>query len=205
MRVSFAVALTIGGSVLLRPALLALGIAQSPGVAVASDIRKYLPAGWTCTLISEQGKMGHPHGLDEPIFRLDFVNRSLAFSLPTGPGRTRLVHPNLRLHFHASAERERVLKTIEAERIYSWAIPVLFADTRDYVVVTSPLWQNYSSPGQGVYTDEANRLIAPLLEALKKYFESRKQTGRPHGAASRPRPNHALHTTPPGGIMKRRG
>ncbi len=154
---------------------------QSPGEAVASDIRKRLPDGWTCTLISEKGKMGHPHGLEEPLFRLDFVNENLAFPVEDEPGRTKLVHPNLRLHFHASAERERILKTIKAEEVYSWAIPTLFADTRDYIVVTSPLWQNHDSMkvgdttwGSGVYTEEANRLIAPLLRALKEYFNLRK-------------------------------
>jgi hypothetical protein len=150
-----------------------VGTTQSPGEPVAADIRKQLPDGWTCTLISEKGKMGHPHGLEEPLFRLDFVNSSVAFTDEIGP-----VHPNLRLHFHASAERDRILKTIEAERAYSWAIPTLFADTREYVVVTSPMWQNHFTTrvgdtnwGVGVYTEEANRLIAPLLQALKKYFD----------------------------------
>jgi hypothetical protein len=125
--------------------------------------------------------MGHPHGLEEPLFRLDFVNADQTFSVDNGPGQVAVVHPNLRLHFHSSSERERILKTIEAERVYSWAIPVLFADTRDYVVVTSPLWQNHYSTkvgntnwGAGVYTEEANGLIAPLLSALKAYFDSRK-------------------------------
>jgi hypothetical protein len=154
---------------------------QTPAEAVASDIRKSLPAGWTCTPISEKGKMGHPHGLEEPLFRVDFVNMGVAFPVVDEPGRTKLVHPNLRLHFHASAEREHILKTIDAEQIYSWAIPILFADTKDYTVVTSPLWQNHDSMtlgnttwGSGVYTEEANRLIAPLLRALKEYFDLRK-------------------------------
>jgi hypothetical protein len=75
----------------------------------------------------------------------------------------------------------RILETIEAEKLDSWAIPVLFADTSDYVVVTSPLWQNHYTTtvgdkawGAGVYTDDANRLIAPLLHALKEHFDSRK-------------------------------
>ena len=168
----------------IRPVVLALALsgramsaatAQSPGEAVAADIRKHLPEGWTCTLISEKGKMGHPHGLEEPLFRLDFVNSTVTFADEAGP-----THPNLRLHFHASAERQLILKTIEAERVYSWAIPTLFADTRDYVVVTSPLWQNTTRTkagtttwAAGTYTEGANRVIAPLLQALRKYFTSR--------------------------------
>jgi len=174
VRVSSTIATAVFASLLCGWPV-SVGTAQSPGDAVAADIRKYLPDGWTCTLISEKGKMGHPHGLEEPLFRLDFVNSSVAFTEEIGP-----VHPNLRLHFHATAERERILKTIEAERVYSWAIPTLFADTRDYVVVTSPLWRNHYSTkvgnttwGAGVYTEDANRLIAPLLQTLKKYFDSR--------------------------------
>jgi hypothetical protein len=177
MRISSTVAAVVFASLLLGWAM-PVGTAQSPGEAAASDIRKYLPEGWTCTLVSQKGKMGHPHGLEEPLFRLDFVNSNVAFTVDKP---TRLVHPNLRLHFHASAERERILQTIEAERLYSWAIPVLFADTKDYVVVTSPLWQNHYATevdgttwGAGVYTEEANNLIAPLLEALKKYFARTK-------------------------------
>ena len=176
MRISSTVAAVVFASVLLGWAT-PVGTAQSLGEAAAFDIQKSLPEGWSCTLVSQKGKMGHPHGLEEPLFRLDFVNSSVAFAVDE---QTRRVHPNLRLHFHASAERERILETIESERIYSWAIPVLFADTRDYVVVTSPLWQNHYSTevggttwGAGVYTEEANGLIAPLLQALKKYFDSR--------------------------------
>jgi len=176
MRIPFTVAAVVFASVLIGWAT-PVGTDQSLGEVAASDIQKHLPEGWTCTLVSEKGKMGHPHGLEEPLFRLDFVNLNVTFAVD---GQTRLVNPNLRLHFYASPERERILKTIEAERIYSCAIPVLFADAKDYVVVTSPLWQNHYSTkvgntawGAGVYTEEANSLIAPLLQALKKYFESR--------------------------------
>ena len=187
MRMSSTIAPVVVAFVMSGP-ISAVGSAQSPGEAVAADIRKQLPEGWTCTLISEKGKMGHPHGLEEPLFRLDFVNSNVTFLEETGP-----VHPNLRLHFHASAERERILKTIEAERVYSWAIPTLFADTKDYVVVTSPLWQNHFSTkignttwGAGVYTEDANRLIAPLLQALKKYFDSRLEASRRPAASNQP-------------------
>ena len=156
-------------------------VAQSPGEAMAAEIQKSLPAGWTCTVISEKEKMGHPHGLEEPLFRIDFVNENLVFRFENPPEATKMVHPNLRLHFHPIADRARILRTIEAERMYSWAIPTLFAETKDYIVVTSPMWQNHDSFkvgtatwGAGVYTEEANRQIAPLLDALKKYFDTRR-------------------------------
>jgi hypothetical protein len=55
------------------------------------------------------------------------------------------------------------------------------ASAADLRKQTSPLWQNHYSTtvgntnwGAGVYTEEANRLIAPLLRVLKAYFDSRK-------------------------------
>ncbi len=155
---------------------------QSTAEGVAADIQKQIPQGWKCSLISENGKMGHPHGLEEPLFRLDFVNTNLAFREETKPGKVDLVHPNLRLHFHAIAERERILKTIQGEGAYSWDIPILFAETKEYIIVTSPLWQNtYTEKTDdatwvaGVHTEAANRAIAPLLEALRRYFDATKR------------------------------
>src|SRR5262245_8901863 len=163
---------------MLLGAILALVLAaQAPGEALASDLLRFLPAGWTCTVISEKGKMGHPHGLEEPLFRLDFVNSTLTFRASEGPGAPITAHPNLRLHFHPRADRERILRTIKAEEAYSWAIPTLFAETKEYVIVTSPMWQNHFTEkvgdatwGAGVYTDEANKQIDPLLRALKAHF-----------------------------------
>jgi len=153
----------------------------SPAELLAAGIQKQLPAGWTCTLISEKGKMGHPHGLSEPLFRLDFINTNLTFQAKIGKEQSKSVHPNLRLHFHGIAARDDVRKTIKAEENYPWAIPVLFAEMRDYLVITTPLWQNNFTEqvggktwGAGDYSDEANKAIAPLLQALKAYFDAKK-------------------------------
>ena len=148
---------------------------------VAAEMRKLLPAGWTCTLISEKGKMGHPHGLNEPLFRLDFINTGVTF--PAGIRKRKYldVNPNLRLHFHAIAEREEVLKTIRAEMGYSWDVPIKFTETKDYIIVTSPLWKNHYTKEVGGTTwaagdssDAASMVLRPLLQALKKYFDARE-------------------------------
>ena len=131
-----------------------------------SGIRTALPEGWGCSLIAEEGKMGHPHGLGEPLFRVDFTNPKETFE---GPGKTGRLHPSLRLHFHPVADRQQILKVIEAEKIMSWDIPVLFSETREYLIVTSPTWIN-----QGHYTEEAKKLMAPLEEALKKHSADQK-------------------------------
>ena len=148
---------------------------------IAAEIKKLLPAGWTCTLIFEQGKMGYPHGLKEPLFRIDFINTDVTFPAGIQKGKYLDVNPNLRLHFHAIAEREEVLKTIRAEMVYSWDVPIKFTETKDYIIVTSPLWKNHYTEEVGGTTwaigdssDAANRALRPLLEALKKYFDARK-------------------------------
>jgi hypothetical protein len=157
-------------AVLFTAIVLKCATEASPAEDVSSDIQKHLPNGWSCTLISEKGTMGHPHGLAEPLFRLDFTNANLVFQAEAVKGQQyEPIHSSLRLHFHAKAEREAVLKTIKAEQLYSWDIPILFAETQDYLIVTSPGWQNH-----GVYTAAANDVIAPLLQALKRYCDAKK-------------------------------
>jgi hypothetical protein len=62
-------------------------------------------------------------------------------------------------------DKAQITRAIDAERNYSWDIPPCYAETRDYLVVTSPPWIN-----NGVYTDEAKKLMAPLEQALMRFF-----------------------------------
>lgn len=128
-----------------------------------AQIRAVLPKGWECSVISEPGRMGHPHGLEEPLFRMDFINRNESFQADGLPGEKRRLHPSMRLHFHRIQDKQRIMKVIEAERLYSWDIPIYFSETKDHLIVTSPPWIN-----QGWYTDEARKLIAPLEQILKR-------------------------------------
>lgn len=129
---------------------------------LVAGIKAILPKGWECSVISEPGKMGHPHGLEEPLFRVDFINQQESFQADGLPREKRRLHPSMRLHFHRIQDKQRIMKVIEAERLYSWDIPIYFSETKDYSIVTSPPWIN-----QGWYTDEARKLIAPLEQALK--------------------------------------
>jgi hypothetical protein len=151
------------------------------GQSVAEEIRKELPDGWSLTLIDEKGKMGHPHGLEEPLFRIDFVNTNVVIKEArqmNGTNATTSFHPNLRLHFHSQADREQTLKVIEKEKIFSWDIPTLFGETKDFVIVGSPMWHNRFETGfasGGDFSAEANQAIHPLLEALRKYADAHKK------------------------------
>jgi hypothetical protein len=74
------------------------------------------------------------HGLEEPLFRADFVNPTA--TLDTNRGTK--VNPTIPLYFYDIADRPKVMEVVRKEMIYSWDIPVYFGETDRYVVVTSP-------------------------------------------------------------------
>jgi hypothetical protein len=154
--------------------------AEISGESVAADIAKQLLEGWTCNLITEKGKMGYPQGLQEPLFRLDFVNTNIVLHEKLGPLEPVDLHPNLRLHFHSKTEREEILKVMDSERVSSADISTIFGETKDFVIVSSPAWRNavIIKEPSGVMvassTEEANKAIDPLLQALGKYVEAHK-------------------------------
>jgi hypothetical protein len=126
-----------------------------------SGIAEILPDGWTMNVTSAPGEIGHPHGLNESLFRIDFVDPTHKFEWPYGQESS----PSLRLHFYNISEKSRILEIIQAEAIYSWDIPIYFDETAQYIVVSSPSYIN-----GGCYTDEATSLYKPLDTALKEYF-----------------------------------
>lgn len=143
------------------------------GIPLINGIQDILPEGWTYTVIDESGEMGHPNGLVEPIFRIDFLNSNSTFfythSYSKKSDKIETYNPYLRIHFHPIGDKEKIMKTIEIERVYSWDIPMYFGETKEYIIITSPGWINH-----GIYTEEAKLLYAPLEETLKKYFEKLK-------------------------------
>ncbi|MBX7245279.1 MAG: ankyrin repeat domain-containing protein [Candidatus Sumerlaeaceae bacterium] len=146
---------------------------------MARSLRSQLPPGWTCTVTTEPGRMGHPHGLGEPMFRLDFENRDVKFPAEHGAISKGQLSPCLRLHFHSIDEQREIERVVEAERVYSWDIPTTYAVLRNHIVVSSPGWKNH-----GYSTPKANAAIAPLLAALQPAM---------HGSAS-PRPEDMITT-----------
>ncbi len=110
------------------------------------------------------GEIGHPHGLNESLFRIDFIDPAHKFAWPYGQESS----PSLRLHFYNISDKSRILEIIRAEAMYSWDIPVYFDETAQYIVVSSPSYVN-----GGCYTDEAASLYKPLDTALKAYFKSK--------------------------------
>ncbi len=121
-------------------------------------IQEDLPTDWTCTVITDDGKKGHPHGLDEPLFRADFMNIRISFS-------NELHNPYIPLFFYDIGSKSKIMKTIDKEKMFSWDIPLYFGETDNYLVVTSPAYVNH-----GVFTVEAKNMIKPMWSVLRRYI-----------------------------------
>ncbi len=126
-------------------------------------IQSVLPEGWKMELIAQEGLMVPPHGLNEPLFRIDFVDRTHQFEAQGGQMR----FPSLRLYFYDIQGKGAVLEAIEQKKIYSWDIPDYFDESAEYIVVTSPLYIN-----GGCFSNEAITLYEPLEKVLKDYFNT---------------------------------
>jgi hypothetical protein len=127
-----------------------------------SGIKDVLPIGWEMKVIDRKGAMEPPHGLDEPVFRLDFVDHTHQFS--DSGGRT--MFPSARLYFYDINQREAVLEVIEKEKVFSWNVPDYFYETDEYIIVTSPLYIN-----SGNFSEEATALYEPFEKVIKDYFQ----------------------------------
>jgi hypothetical protein len=136
---------------------------------VLHNIRQDLPPGWKLDVIEQEGEKGHPHGLDEPLFRADFTNPHQQILAPSSGNTPRKLNPRIQLYFYGLDSKSHVMKVIERERKYSWDIPIYFGETKDYLVVTSPSYVNY-----GVFTEDAKKKIRPMWEVLRKHIEHKE-------------------------------
>lgn len=152
-------------AVMLGATLAGGQVSDDEGSAYAARIRLVLPEGWICTVTTEPGKMGHAHGLGEPAFRIDLRNDTARFPAEHGAISKGNVPSSLRLHFHPIADRASVEATVRAEAVQSREIPVVYAVTDEYIVITSPAWVNH-----GYYTEKAEAAIRPLRSALAGFF-----------------------------------
>jgi hypothetical protein len=138
---------------------------------IITQIRSHLPNDWKCTVEKQEGKKGHPHGLDEPVFRADFSNPHQTVDAPRADGG-KAPNPLIPLYFYNIHSKARVMEVIDKERIYSWDIPIYFGETEEYIVVTSPAYVNH-----GIFTKEAKKSLEPMWEVLRKYIKNKENTG----------------------------
>jgi hypothetical protein len=83
--------------------------------AFISGIGSALPASWQMTVTDQESEIGHPHGLEEPLFRIDFLDSLHRFHDEGG----RQYSPSARLYFYDIAQDSTVMAAIEREKFYS--------------------------------------------------------------------------------------
>jgi hypothetical protein len=136
---------------------------------INSRIHRNLPQGWVFSIIDEIGKKGHPHGLEEPLFRVDYSNPHVVFEDPKANDRTEKTSPELQLFFYDIKDKDRIMKVIASEKIYSWNIPIYFGESDELLIVTSPSYVNH-----GIFTEKAKKAIYPIWKTIRLYFPNKE-------------------------------
>lgn len=151
-------------------ALTTASIARASADPLMEDkLRQDLPPGWQLVVVEQERQKGHPHGLDEPLFRADFTNPGKQIMVPSSGDVPRKLNPRIQLYFYGLDSKSHVMKVIERERKCSWDVPIYFGETNDYLVVTSPSYVNH-----GIFTEDAKNMIRPMWKALRKHIDNKE-------------------------------
>ncbi|MBN2074271.1 MAG: hypothetical protein JW762_01845 [Dehalococcoidales bacterium] len=134
-----------------------------------AGIHEILPLGWEMMLTTQES-MQPPHGLGEPLFRLDFTDTINKFNVEHGIESID-ISPGLRLVFYDIDDKQLIMDIIETEKIYSWDIPQYYDESLLYIAVTSPVYIN-----SGFHDDEVMKYYEPLEKALKSYFAEERNS-----------------------------
>ncbi len=149
---------------LLIIVLIAMCCTSKP-ISFVNRMQGSLPDGWECTIVDQDGQKGHPQGLDEPLFRADFINPNVLFDADRREG----LNPTIQLYFYDIDSKIHIMKVIAEQGLYSWDIPIYFGETDEYIVVTSPSYVNH-----GVFTEAAKNTIRPMWNALRIHIECKE-------------------------------
>lgn len=127
-------------------------------------INEGLPKGWQSELIIENEIVGNLKGLEEAIAKINFIN----IQEKMASSKDRWFNPTLVLYFYNIKEKDRILEVIKVESIYSSNIPIFFDETKNYIILTSPLYVNAG------HVKEGAELNQPLSKSLKTFFNKYK-------------------------------
>ena len=150
--------------ILLAIICIAMDCTSKP-LSFVNRIQESLPDNWECMVEDQDGQKGHPHGLDEPLFRMDFTNYNAYFDADKRLG----MHPVIQLYFYDIDSKLHIMQIVREQSLYSWDIPIYFGETEEYVIVTSPSYVNH-----GVFTEEAKNAIRPMWNVLRMYIECKE-------------------------------
>lgn len=109
------------------------------------------------------------HGLWKPVAIVNFINPNKEIEYYQDVKTDKKYNPSLQLNFYNVTEKQRIMEIIDEEKLYSWCVPVYFAETKKYIIVTSPCYIN-----SGIFTEEAKNYYSPLEKSLKEYFDKFK-------------------------------
>jgi|GEM_PF-3649991 hypothetical protein len=128
-----------------------------PGVGTA------LPDGWICRLADSSDSTVWPRGIFRPAFTLVFTDTVHSIrDCARDP-----FHPNLTLCFYPDSLRDTIERIIDAQKIYSWCVPIKYFENNTYFIVTSPCFIN-----NGCFSNEAAEDKSPLDAAIHAYLST---------------------------------
>jgi len=118
------------------------------------------PTGWECKIIQEDFDLSDiPKSLNDP---LAIVKYEYPFEEITTIGES-VIAPSLILNLYSIELKDKLIKQVISQQIFSWCIPILYGETEDYIVITSPCFIN-----KGTFTEDANGKIEALHSSLEK-------------------------------------
>jgi hypothetical protein len=144
------------------------GESATAGPPLLRELRAKLPAGWSYTVYQGNEVKQVPHGMGKPVFEFIASNTNASFAKDPVAGPA-VQNPVVPLYFYPQALKPEIMKHIEKEKVYSWAIPIYFGETEDFVVVTSPAFVN-----GGVFTPEARRALRPAWKVLRELIPKKE-------------------------------
>ena len=126
-----------------------------PGLA------EQLPGGWTVEFDLDPNISIIPHGMNMPLFAGYFTDSTRLLDCEA----TVREYPHLFLYFYSITQKDIIDSIVAEESVFSWCIPVLYGQTDSLYIISTPCYTN-----GGCFSDRHKEMIAPLHEALGKYF-----------------------------------
>jgi hypothetical protein len=127
--------------------------------SVFPGLQAALPFGWTAESVLDPDSLTHPNTTPLPLFNIEFVWSDSI----TACSRTFL--PRQLVCVYGISDGDLLLAAIEAARLHSWCIPVFYAETPAYFLLTSPCYRN-----GGCFSDVSQELLDQFDSAVLDYF-----------------------------------
>lgn len=123
---------------------------------------------WKATYIQYPDSSWIPESMDgkcmaPPLFNIYFEDT--CHLVPRYEGLPDEVQPNLMLCFYPISQKSTLIQIVDESVIFSWCIPIIYDETNEYFIITSPCFRN-----NGYMGDEVKSYFEPQDSALHVYF-----------------------------------